>query len=184
MEVKIMLCEYKNQVSSVPVNIDKNKQNLLSHTYKHPVKGYHLENWHLHIKEDISSLKENDIDKLSKVSNQYLEIIKKIIEKDFYNPTNVSYTRVEYGNSKFFITIIDENGFSVILEKLKDSYLLKTCFGSNDKDQQHFGESTLQFARLLPESSLRKLNARRTWEFKFQNKKKYKNICKEILENW
>ena len=72
-----MLCKLKNNGETLNIMLPENNSWLVSHTIKHPIKGYKEEGWNLYIDEDISEINENS-SKVFEISDIYIVLLKMI----------------------------------------------------------------------------------------------------------
>ena len=180
-----MWCEFRYEGNAFSVH-HPDKESLINHTLKHPINGYIEEGWDLYLNIDgsVSDIKvgSSEFDKFSK---SYLETLKKIIEGDYHDPRNASYTFIDKGKEKDFIVILNDNGFTVIIRKIRNSYIFKTGYGFNEMDTKYLGSGYFQFKKLFSDSTYRRNAAIAEWNGKFEDSRTiYKNLKKELPNNW
>ena len=179
-----MLCKLKNNGETLNIMLPENNSWLVSHTIKHPIKGYKEEGWNLYIDEDISEINENS-SKVSEISDLYISLLKSFIEDDINSPRNASYSFSDKSKKNKFILVLNKDGFSVIMKKIGKKYVLLTGYGINDMDTKYLGDGYFKFKKLFDDSTYRKNAAIAEWNGKFEDdSSKYTNIKKELSENW
>lgn len=181
-----MLCKYKHRKDILSVFYPEGKDWLVEHTFKHVINNYAQEGWGIVLNLDDVDLSKvlPETEDYKKISNSYLEAVKRILQDDNVNPRNVSYSFRKGGKNHHFV-VIDENGFSVVIKKMGKAYMLVTGYGFNDMETRYLGDGFFQFKKLFNDSAYRLNGAIAEWNGKFEDKNtKYKNVFKELSENW
>jgi len=181
-----MWCEYRYRDDVINIFHPDGEQWLTDHTLKHVINGYSGEGWKmlLHLDEStVSEMKVGSAD-FKKVSELYLKALKEVIENDYLNPRNASYSFRDDGKDRYFI-IVDDSGFSVVIKRMGRSYILVTGYGMNDMDTRYLGDGFFQFKKLFNDKVYRRNGAIAEWNGKFESKTTiYKNLIKELPKNW
>lgn len=175
---------HKNIKMSIVLPDDENW--FINHVTKHFIDNYENEGWNLIL--DINLDRLYTIKETSKnfevIKNSYLNHIKNAIENDHQNPRNASYEFLDTPGKKH-IVIIDDMGFSIILRKQVENYVVITGYGHSDRDTRYLPDTFFKFSKLFSDKQFRLNAAIMEWNGRFDDiLGPYTKVDRNIINNW